>query len=68
MKYDSKTKTMDYTKKEKEHVFSSFPKDKSTPRSKALKKGPIDKHLEQYKGGSSGKVGNMTGFAKMQPK
>ena len=39
MKYDSKTKTMDYTKKEKEHVFSSFPKGKSTPRSKALKGG-----------------------------
>jgi hypothetical protein len=37
MKYDSKTKTMDYTKKEREHVFSSFPKGKSTPRSKALK-------------------------------
>jgi hypothetical protein len=29
MRYDPKTKTMDYTNKELEHVFSSFPKGKS---------------------------------------
>ena len=35
MKYDSKTKTMDYTKKERDHVFSSFPKKSAVERMKS---------------------------------